>query len=155
MQPQEQWQSGPLPPQGYQPPMQQPMPPMQPQQQWQSGPLPPAPQGYMPPMQPQQGYYQPMVVQPQQNNNTLAIVLEVVGGLFGIFGIGWLISGETKTGLMFLIGGLIWIAVAVVLTIVTLGIGLVCIFPIDIGILITSTLLLNNKLKQRSMGLIR
>lgn len=96
-----------------------------------------------------------MVVAPQQqDNSTLAIILEVVCGIFGIYGIGWLVSGNTSTGLMFLIGGFVWLAVAIVLSVLTLGIGLICIWPIDLAIMITSVIMLSNKLKQRRMGVI-
>ena len=110
-----------------------------------------------PPMAPvPQGYYQPVPpMAPQQDNTTLAIILEVVGGIFGIFGIGWLVSGNTSTGLMFLIGGFVWLAIAIVLSVVTFGIGLICIWPVDLAIMITSVIMLNNRLKQRQMGMIR
>jgi hypothetical protein len=108
------------------------------------------------PMQAQQpGYYQPMApMAQQQDNSTLAIVLEVIGGLFGIYGIGWLVAGFTSTGLFLLIGGIVWVVIAIVLSIVTLGLFALCIFPINLAVLITSTLLLNNKLKQRRMGIV-
>lgn len=142
----QQWQTGPM----SAPPPSGPLP---------SGPLPPAPMGYQAPspMAPvPQGYYQPVPpMAPQQDNTTLAIILEVVGGIFGIFGIGWLVSGNTSTGLMFLIGGFVWLAIAIVLSVVTLGIGLICIWPVDLAIMITSVIMLNNRLKQRQMGMIR
>lgn len=85
---------------------------------------------------------------PQTQNATLAIVLEVVCGLFGLFGIGWLVSGNTQTGVILLVGGLIWDAIAVTIAIFTFGIAFLCIGPINLAILITSTIILNNQLKQ-------
>ena len=90
-----------------------------------------------------------MVVVPQQDNSTLAIILEVVIGLFGLFGIGWLVAGYKDTGVKILVGGLIWWLVAIVISIFTLGIGLLCIWPVDIIIMIVSVVNLSNRLKQR------
>ena len=84
----------------------------------------------------------------QNQNTTLAIVLEIVCGLFGFFGIGWLVSGNTQTGILLLVGGLIWDAIAVFLAVITIGLGFICIGPINLAILITSTIILNNRLKQ-------
>lgn len=95
-----------------------------------------------------------VIVQQKQDNSTLAIILEVICGIFGIYGIGWLVSGNTSTGLIFLIGGFVWLAVAIVLSILTLGIGLICIWPIDLAIMITSVIMLSNRLKQRRMGMV-
>ncbi len=85
----------------------------------------------------------PMAVQ-QNDNKTLAIILEIVGGIFGIFGIGWLVAGKTKVGLPLLIGSFVWAIIEIIGTIVTLGFGLLCFFPIDIIALIVSAIMLNN-----------
>ena len=140
---------------------------MPPQQQWQTGPMGgPAPSGPLPsapgypaasgPLpQGQPGYYQPMVVVQQQDNSTLAIVLEVVIGLFGLYGIGWLVAGFKDTGVKILVGGLIWWLVAIVISVFTLGIGLLCIWPIDLVIMIVSVVNLSKRLKERQMGIVR
>lgn len=96
-----------------------------------------------------------MVVQPQQNNNTLAIVLEAIGGLFGFFGIGWLVAGETTAGLILLIGGFVWVIAAIALTVATIGLFAICVVPINLAVMITSTVILINRLKERTMGMIR
>lgn len=124
-----------------------------------SGPLPPAPGGYQPayPPQPQaQGYYQPVVVVQPQNTSNTAVIVEIICGIFGIYGIGWLMSGYTGVGLaLLLVGILLWAPIFWVVTVFTVGIGLVCLIPIGIAIWVTSALLLNGKLKQRRMGLAR
>lgn len=129
-------QSGPLPQQGYYP---------------QSGPLPPQQPAYYQPMQ------QPMIMVPpvvvQSDNGTLAIILEVVAGLFGLYGIGWLIAGFHDTGVKVLVGGLIWWLVAILISVFTLGFGLVCIWPVDLIIMIVSVVNLSSRLKQRQMGM--
>jgi hypothetical protein len=103
------------------------------------------------PIAPQQYYAPPVVIVQQSDNSGLAIVLEVLGGLFGLFGIGWLIAGETTTGLLMLIGGFVWIGVAVVLSILTFGLFGFCLVPINLGAMITSAVMLNNKFKQKRM----
>lgn len=106
-----------------------------------------------------QGYYmQPMVVAaPQKDNSTVALVLEAVCGLFGLYGIGWLIGGYTTAGILLLAGGLLfgiflWIAAAVG-AVFTAGLTLACPAILNIAVLLTSTLILNSKLKQRRMGI--
>lgn len=143
MPPQQQWQTGPMggpAPSG-------PLP---------SGPLPPAP-GYPaasgPLPQGQPGYYQPVVVVQQQTSNT-PVIVEIICGIFGFYGIGWMVAGYTVPGLvMLLVGILIWAPIFWVVAGITVGIGLVCLVPIDIAIWVTSALMLNNKLKQRRMGM--
>lgn len=152
--------------------------PLQPGQGYypQSGPLPQQP-GYYPPSGPlqQQGYYpqsgplpqqypgyyqppQPIVMVPpvvvQSDNGTLAIILEVIAGLFGLYGIGWLVGGFNDTGVKILVGGLIWWIAAIFISVFTLGIGLLCIWPVDLIIMIVSVINLSNRLKQRKMGMI-
>jgi hypothetical protein len=83
-------------------------------------------------------------------NNGLALVLEVVPGLFGFFGIGWLVGGFTSTGLFLLIGGIIWLVVGSFLSILTLGAGFFCMAVINLIVVIVSTLMLNNRLKAAS-----
>lgn len=137
------------------------MPPQQPQ--WQTGPMGgPAPSGPLPPqapvyppqqMMPQQpGYYQPVVVAPQ-NDSSMPVIVELICDLFGIYGIGWLIAGYTTPGILLLIGGFVWAALFWTITVFTVGFGLLCVAPISIAFLITSVLMLNNKLKQRRMGM--
>jgi hypothetical protein len=125
-----------------------------PQQQWQSGPIGgPAPSGPLPPQQ--QGYYQPVVVVQQQQDSSMPVIVELICDIFGIYGIGWLIAGYTTPGILLLIGGFIWAAIFWGATIITIGIGLICLVPIDIAFLITSVLMLNSRLKQRRMGMAR
>jgi hypothetical protein len=52
-----------------------------------------------------------------------------------------------------LICGFIWDSIYVTIAVLTIGIGLLCLVPIDAAIWGTSAVLLNNKLKERRMGL--
>jgi len=152
MPPQQQWQSGPmggpppsipLPqgPQGYYYPPSGPLPPQQGYYQQQSVPL-------------QQGYYPPVViVQQQTDNSSAAVAVECIAGFFGFYGIGWLMSGYTAAGIIMLICGFIWDSIYVTIAVLTIGIGLICLVPLDAIIWGTSAVLLNNKLKERRMGI--
>jgi hypothetical protein len=54
-----------------------------------------------------QGINSPYPPRPLKDRS-IAIILEILPGLFGILGIGWIYSGKTGTGLAWLIGYLIW-----------------------------------------------
>ena len=91
-----------------------------------------------------------------------ALVLEVLPAIFGIFGIGWIYSGRTQTGIILLIAGFIfiwggYIAIflgSTVLTAITFGLGsvaycLVCLVPfVQILGAAASTFALNNELSK-------
>jgi hypothetical protein len=96
---------------------------------------------------------------PKQDNSTLAILLEAIPGFFGLFGIGWMVAGYVVPGILLLVGGIIagvgiWIA-GTLGAIVTGGATLLCPAIFNIAVLIISSLVLNSKLKQRRMGIVR
>jgi len=78
--------------------------------------------------------------------STLPVVIEAIAGLFGFFGIGWLMSGFTTTGLFLLIGGIIWDVVGLFLGIVTAGFGFACVGIVNIIVLVTSSIILSRRL---------
>ena len=94
-------------------------------------------------------------------NPNNAIVLEILPGLFGFLGIGWIYSGYTQTGVILLI--LWWLLVwgswitillgSTVFTTITFGLGFfsfccLCIIPIlQIGGSVLSGITLKNKLE--------
>jgi hypothetical protein len=82
----------------------------------------------------------------QRREKTLPLLLEILPGLFGLFGIGWLVSGHTSTGLAWLIGGLVFDFVMGIITVFTLGFGFFCWGPLILVGMIVSTLLLNQRL---------
>jgi hypothetical protein len=87
----------------------------------------------------------PMMAAPRRDK-TVPLLLEAIPGFFGVYGIGWLVSGFTSTGLMLLIGGIIFSVVMLIITIFTLGFGLLCWGPINLVVMITSTIILNKRL---------
>lgn len=80
-----------------------------------------------------------------------ALIAEILCSLFGVFGVGWLIGGETTTGVLLLIGSFVlyW-PIIFGGTLITFGLGLICLGPLAIGLIILNALLLNNKLKRKA-----
>lgn len=152
----------------YMPPQQSYMPPLQSQPGYMPPPQPapnymPPQQGYMTPP-PQQGYYgqqqnvPPMYQQgPAVNvtvvNNTTTksntpVIVEVILSIFGIYGVGWLMAGETTIGLILLACSiLIYWPVMVVMAIFTIGI---CDFPVAIAAIVVNAIVLNGALKRKA-----
>jgi hypothetical protein len=70
--------------------------------------------------------------------------------LLGIFGVGWLLAGETAVGSLLLACSiLIYWPMMILSTLVTLGFGLMCLGPLAVTCVICNTLLLNLCLKRR------
>ncbi len=122
----------------------------------------PPQQGYMPP---QQNYgYAPQLYPPpytpgvnvtvvnNANKSNTPVLVEVLLTLFlDIYGVGWLMAGETTTGIVLLICSLVIFWPIVFLSIVfTLGLGLFCVIPLEIGAVILNAVLLNNTLNQKA-----
>ncbi len=84
-----------------------------------------------------------------KNNN--ALIVEIILSLFGLFGVGWLIAGETTIGTILLIGSIfIYWPIVILGTIFTFGLGLICLGPLAIGAIILNILLLNKGLDRQS-----
>ncbi len=131
------------------------------------------PDNYMPPpqaapRQPNYGYRPPHTNQPPpaygavnvtvynnintSNKNTAALVVEILLSLlFGIYGIGWLMSGETTIGILLLVGSFVLYWPMFILgTIFTVFLGLICLIPLGIAAVITNAILLNNVLNRKA-----
>ena len=85
------------------------------------------------------------------NKKTEALVVEIIASFFGIYGIGWLMAGETTTGVLLLIGSFVlyW-PIFIVGSILTVGLGLVCLGPLAIAAIIVNAILLNNALNRKA-----
>jgi len=133
---------------------------------------PPQP-NYMPPPQPNVGYgygygyapqpapmYQPAAVNvvvtntsaPSSNKNTGALIVEILLSLFlGVYGVGWLMAGETTAGVVLLICSILFYWPTIILgTIFTFGFGVLCLGPLAIGGLILNAVLLNKALERKA-----
>ena len=127
--------------------------------------VPPPPQaGYMPPPQQPFGYAppytNPAMYPPGAINVTIvnsppgkkdgALAAEIILSLFGVFGVGWLIGGETAVGIVLLVCSFVlyW-PIMILGTLFTFGLGLICLGPLAIGSIILNALLLNNRLNRK------
>ncbi len=78
-----------------------------------------------------------------------ALILEILPGLFGFLGFGWIYSGNTSAGIMWLVGYLIWSYTIVIPTgVLTYGLCLFCTAPISITLLVISVYSLNEYIRQ-------
>jgi hypothetical protein len=79
-----------------------------------------------------------------------ALAVEFILSLLGIFGIGWLLAGETVIGFLLLACSiLIYWPMMILGTLMTLGFGLMCLGPLAVSCVICNALLLNLCLKRK------
>lgn len=81
-------------------------------------------------------------------SRSAAILLEVIPGLFGILGIGWIYAGRVNVGVPVLIGGLLFAFLLAVVVILTMGCGVVLAFPIWLVAMGLSAFLLNQEMNR-------
>jgi hypothetical protein len=104
----------------------------------------PPPPVYVAPSQPVAGHVAPQA-RPQ---NTTPVIVEAILAFFGIYGVGWLISGETSIGVALLIAGFVWDAIFVAAAFTV--IGLCCVVPLQLIFVALSAFQLNNRLRMRA-----
>lgn len=93
--------------------------------------------------------YQPVYMptaRPKDPNT--AMVIEILAGFFGFMGIGYLYAGYTLGGLVRLLGWFFCLFMAAIMTLITLGFGLICFFPLVLIAPVVSGLLLKQKLER-------
>jgi len=108
----------------------------------------PPPPGYAAPSQPlypQAGAY--AAPQPRPYNTT-PVIVEAILAFFGLYGIGWLMAGETTIGVILLIAGFVWDAIFVVAAYTV--IGLCCVVPLQLIFVALSAFQLNTRLRMRA-----
>ncbi len=118
---------------------------------------PEAPLAPEPPAPPETPAPTPAPIQPAptpagsiKKDRSLAYLLEILPGIFGLLGLGWIYSGNLGVGLIVLVGYLIWDVIALVAAAVTGFLACFCIIPINIVPVIISVLLLNNFIQAHS-----
>jgi TM2 domain-containing membrane protein YozV len=118
------------------------------------GPTPPPAQGYYPP-QPQypgggqQPYYPPYYLPRPLKDRNVALVLELLPGLLGVLGIGWIYSGKTSTGIAWLIGYLVWVGIVIAAAFLSGFTACFCTVPINLVCVGISASMLNNYTKSQ------
>jgi hypothetical protein len=86
----------------------------------------------------------------EKKDRSLALLLEILPGFFGLLGIGWMYSGNIGVGITFLAAFLIWDLIAISIAVLTGFLACFCILPINIVAIIASVLLLNNYIQDHS-----
>jgi len=94
-------------------------------------------------------YAPPPTYIPQKptKDKSLALILEILPGLFGFLGFGWIYSGNTSTGIMWLIGFLVWDVISIIIAVFSASLGLICTLPISIALIALSASRLNSYTK--------
>jgi hypothetical protein len=110
---------------------------------------------FAPPTTPQHQppIYPPVSRAPVQTPSTdNALITEIILSLIGIFGIGWLMTGQTLIGVLLLLGSiLVYWPLIILGTVVTFGFGLICLGPMAVGLIILNAVLLNNYIKRQTV----
>ncbi|HEY2981012.1 MAG TPA: hypothetical protein VGJ22_07525 [Anaerolineales bacterium] len=73
----------------------------------------------------------------------LTLILEILPGLFGFLGFGWIYAGETSKGITWLVAVLIWDFFAVILVAFTAGFGACITIPVNLVLIAVSASSLN------------
>ena len=92
---------------------------------------------------------------PSGGKNDGALAAEFILSLLGIFGVGWLIGGETTVGIIMLFCSIfLYWPIMFFGTLFTLGFGLIFLGPLMIVSIIINAVLLNNALKRKAVPFI-
>jgi ribosomal protein L40E len=81
-------------------------------------------------------------------DRTTALLLEILPAFVGVFGIGWIYSGNTTAGVLLMVGMLVWDVLGVLGSIATLGVGCFCFVPINLVVMGISAYFLNEHTRQ-------
>jgi len=84
---------------------------------------------------------------PSPKSRRTALLLEILLGLIGLPGIGWLYGGRKASGIVLLAVFLVWDLIACVLVIVTSGVSACLTVPTTISVVIISAVLLDRYMK--------
>lgn len=89
------------------------------------------------------------------SSNLPLIVEALLSLLLGVFGIGWLLIGETVTGILLLIGSAIFylplLVISYVLAYFSFGLSVLCTGPLALGAVFLNAFMLNKTLKRKRM----
>jgi hypothetical protein len=89
------------------------------------------------------------------NKNGAALITEIILSLFSIYGVGWLMAGETTIGVILLVSSfVIFWPLLITIASVTFGLGVCfCNLPLAITGIIINAMLLNNTLNRKALPL--
>jgi len=103
------------------------------------------PGGYLPAPTGNYPQYGLMVRGPRRPQGS-AVAVEAILALFGIYGVGWLMSGLTTAGAVIMSLGFVWDVAIVIVAIATLGIGALCLVPMHFLFVTLTTVMLSNQI---------
>ena len=86
------------------------------------------------------------------HKNNAALITEIILSLFGLYGVGWIMAGETTIGVILMVLSIVvyW-PLAILITIFTLGFGVfLCDLPLATIGIIVNALLLNSRLERQA-----
>lgn len=89
----------------------------------------------------------PPIVLPSQSPNYSPLTVELLLNFLGMYGVGWLMLGNIAEGLTLLIGSILLWPVVALLSIFTMGLGLVCLGPLALGAMIGNMLVLQRAIR--------
>lgn len=84
---------------------------------------------------------------PRLRNRGTAIFLEILPGLFGLFGFGWIYGGKTGRGIALLVCGVVWWIISISVAALTATASFFCTIPVNLIVTGISTLILANYTK--------
>lgn len=77
-------------------------------------------------------------VQKSDSTDSVSMIVEILFGLFGVLGIGWLYAGNVGTGVVALIGYLVLIFIEGVGIALTSGLAACLVVPVNLAIIVIS-----------------
>lgn len=83
---------------------------------------------------------------PQLRWNNTPVAIEAIAAFFGLFGLGWLYAGRNPTGILLLVGGLLWDAIG--LALLPTGVGAVCFLPVHVAFVTLSAVRLSGSIRR-------
>ena len=89
--------------------------------------------------------YAPYGPTPAPRPDMSPVAIEAICAVCGIYGVGWIMTGRTATGILLLLAGLLWDVIA--LGVASTGIGIVCTLPLHAVFITLSSATLSNRVK--------
>lgn len=86
--------------------------------------------------------------QVKQSPSAGPVIVEVILGLFGIFGVGWLAAGKTPIGLILLVLSAAWWVVSAFAAVHTVFVGCCGIIPLNLVFVAVSASMLHNAMRR-------
>ena len=92
--------------------------------------------------------FPPFALAPQANYTPL--IVEMFLNLIGLYGVGWLMLGNLAGGIVLLVVSLVLWPVVALVGIFTMGLGVICLWPVAIVALIINLVVLQQAIKRKA-----